>query len=77
MRITNGWTGQPRKFRVREKGCSCGCLWGSNTAGGGLQENENSIRGRFPILLKGWWKSVITPLTGSSLNMKVIGIGGT
>ena len=50
---------------------------GSNTAGGGLQEDEKSIRGRFPILLKGWWESVITPLTGSSLKMKIIGIGGT
>jgi hypothetical protein len=50
---------------------------GSNTAGGGLQEDENSIKGRFPNILEGWWKSVITPVTGSSLNVKIVGIGGT
>ena len=50
---------------------------GSNTAGGGLQEDENSIKGRFPILLQGWWDNVITPVTGSLLNITIIGIGGT
>ena len=50
---------------------------GSNTAGGGLQEDEKSIKGRFPILLQGWWDNVITPVTGSRLNITIIGIGGT
>jgi hypothetical protein len=50
---------------------------GSNTAGGGLQEDEKSIKGRFPIILQSWWDSVITPATGSRLNIKIIGIGGT
>ncbi len=50
---------------------------GSNTAGGGLQEDEKSIKGRFPLVLQGWWDSVITPVTGSHLNIKIIGIGGT
>ena len=59
------------------RGCLCGCLWGIKHRRRDLQEDENSTRGRFPILLKGWWESVITPLTGSRLNMKIIGIGGT
>ena len=50
---------------------------GSNTAGGGLQEDEKSIKGRFPILLQGWWDNVITPVTGSRLNITIIVIGGT
>ena len=50
---------------------------GSNTAGGGLQEDEKSVAGRFPILLQKWWDSVITPATGSRLNVTIIGIGGT
>ena len=50
---------------------------GSNTAGGGIQEDEKSIEGRFPNVFQGWWENVITPVTGSRLNMKIIGIGGT
>ena len=38
---------------------------------------SNCAQGMFPIILKDWWSKVITPITGSSLNVKVIGIGGT
>ena len=50
---------------------------GSNTAGGGLEEDEKSIKGRFPVFLQAWWDSVITPAIGSRLKMKTVGIGGT
>ena len=50
---------------------------GSNTAGGGIEEDEKSIIGRYPILIKTWWDNAITPATGSRLNIQVNGIGGT
>lgn len=50
---------------------------GSNSAGGGLQEEEHSLEGTFFNILNHWWRKVITPITGSRLNMKAIAIGGT
>ena len=38
---------------------------------------SNCAQGMFPVLLHDWWNEVIMPVSGSSLNVKVIGIGGT
>ena len=52
-------------------------IGGSNSAGGGLQEDEHSINGTFYNILTIWWAKTITPATGSKLQIKVIAIGGT
>ena len=52
-------------------------IGGSNSAGGGLQEDEHSINGTFYNILTIWWAKTITPATGSKLKIKVIAIGGT
>ena len=38
---------------------------------------SNCVKGMFPIILQDWWNTVIMPISGSSLNVKTIGIGGT
>ena len=52
-------------------------IGGSNSAGGGLQEDEHSLNGTFYNILSVWWAKTITPATGSKLKIKVIAIGGT
>ncbi|XP_028392689.1 uncharacterized protein LOC114517231 [Dendronephthya gigantea] len=38
---------------------------------------SNCVQGMFPVIFQDWWNTVITPISGSSLNVKTIGIGGT
>ena len=38
---------------------------------------SNCAQGMFPVIFHDWWTKVITPISGSRLNLKVIGIGGT
>ncbi len=38
---------------------------------------SNCAQGMFPVILRDWWTKVITPISGSWLNLKIIGIGGT
>lgn len=38
---------------------------------------SNCAQGMFPEILRDWWNKVIQPISGSRLNLKLIGIGGT
>ncbi len=38
---------------------------------------SNCAQGMFPVILRDWWNKVIKPISGSQLNQKIIGIGGT
>lgn len=38
---------------------------------------SNSAQGMFPVIFRDWWSKVIKPISGSQLNLKIIGIGGT
>lgn len=52
-------------------------IGGSNTAGGGLQEEEGGTEGVFFRVISDWWRKTVTPITGSRLKMRQIAMGGT
>lgn len=52
-------------------------IGGSNSAGGGIQEDEGGTEGIFFRVISDWWRKTITPVTGSRLKMRQIAMGGT
>lgn len=52
-------------------------IGGSNTAGGGIQQDEGRTDGIFFRVILDWWQKTITPLTGSHLKTRQIAMGGT
>ena len=52
-------------------------IGGSNTAGGGLQEDEGRTDGIFFRVISDWWRKTITPITGSRFKTRQIAMGGT
>ncbi|XP_048584412.1 uncharacterized protein LOC125567394 [Nematostella vectensis] len=51
-------------------------IGGSNTAGGVLGRDENSMEGLYMNVFAKWWKRAITPLSGSQINVYNLGISG-
>ena len=52
-------------------------IGGSNTAGGGILQDEGRTDGLFFRVILDWWQKTITPLTGSHLKTRQIAMGGT
>lgn len=52
-------------------------IGGSNTAGGGIQQDEGRTDGLFFRVVLDWWQKTITPITGSHLKTRQIAMGGT
>ena len=50
---------------------------GSHTAGGGIEKDEGGIGGVYHRVITDWWGKTITPVTGSELKTRGIGITGT
>lgn len=52
-------------------------IGGSNTAGGGILQDEGRTDGLFFRVILDWWQKTITPITGSHLKTRQIAMGGT
>ena len=52
-------------------------LGGSNSAGGGLLQDEKSIDGLYFRTFLNWWKETVEPYTNSTINELKLSIGGT
>ena len=52
-------------------------IGGSHTAGSGIEKEEGGIQGVFHRVITDWWGKAITPVTGSELKTRGIGISGT
>ena len=52
-------------------------IGGSNSAGGGIQEDEGGTEGIYFKVISDWWRKTITPITGSHLKLRQVAMGGT
>lgn len=68
-----------RKLRKVLKGedIHLAIIGGSNSAGGGIEQDEGGTQGIFFRVISDWWQKTITTITGSHLKTRQIALGGT